>query len=285
MRGTWRLQQMVARWRERWRLYQAERAVRRFPTVASRRPHGLGAEVIVSLTSYPARYPTLALTLRSLLDQNVAADRTILWIAHDDLATLPDDVTRLSAAGLDIRGCEDLRSYKKLIPALQAYPDAYIVTADDDVYYPPDWLEGLLSPAADGAGKVVAGRVHLMQCDAHGRSIPYASWELATSHRAPPTPDTRLFPTGVGGILYPPGTFTSEVLDRALFEKLCPAGDDIWFFWMARRNAVDQMPAARPFYLITWPSSQETALYLDNLYENRNDVQILAMEQHFGPVP
>ncbi len=276
---------MGAGWQARWRRLRADRALRRFPTVSAPRPHRLNAQLIVSLTSYPARYPTLAMTLKSLLDQTVAADRTILWIAHDDFATLPEAVIKLVAAGLDIRRCDDLRSYKKLIPALDAYPDAYIVTADDDVYYAPAWLEGLVTAAAGGGRNVVAGRVHLMRCDARGLAVPYATWELATSHRTPPSADTRLFPTGVGGILYPPGTFTADVFDRALFERLCPAGDDIWFFWMARRNGMGQIPAARPFHLIDWPSSQESALYLENLYGNRNDLQITAMEQHFGPVP
>ena len=96
---------------------------------------------------------------------------------------------------------------------------------------------------------------------------------------------TRRFPTGVGGIHCPPGAVAAEVSDRALFGRRCPAGDDIWFFWMTRRKGLDQMPAARPFELIAWPRSQEGALYLDNLHGSRNDVQIRAMEQHFGPVP
>lgn len=285
MRGMWRLRLFAERARAAWRLYRAQLAVRRFPMVTARRPHGLDAPLIVSLTSYPARYQTLAATLKSLLDQRMAADRTILWIAHGDRAALPAAVTRLTAAGLEIRDCDDLRSYKKLVPALAAFPGAYIVTADDDVYYPPDWLEGLVAPVRIDKRAVVAGRVHLMRCDGDGLATPYASWELATSRRAPPSADTRLFPTGVGGILYPPDAFDAEVMNRALFERLCPVGDDIWFFWMARRGGMTQVPAARPFELTTWRRSQDAALYLDNLHGDGNDVQIRAMEQHFGPVP
>jgi hypothetical protein len=44
-------------------------------------PHNLPGELIVSLTSYPDRFPTLHKTVRSLLSQDMLADRTILWVA------------------------------------------------------------------------------------------------------------------------------------------------------------------------------------------------------------
>ena len=151
MRGVWRIRTWLGEQRRRQRLRRAQRAVSRFPTVTGRKPHELGAPLIVTLTSYPPRFPTLGATLRSLLDQTVQADRTILWLAEQDLALLPDDVIVLKDFGLEIRTCADLRSYKKLIPALQAFPDAWFATADDDVYYRPDWLEEPRGPDVDGA--------------------------------------------------------------------------------------------------------------------------------------
>lgn len=58
----------------------------------------------------------------------------------------PPSVIRLRAYGLEIRFCENLRSYKKIIPALQEYPDAILITADDDWLYTQDWLAGLWCP-------------------------------------------------------------------------------------------------------------------------------------------
>ncbi len=58
----------------------------------------------------------------------------------------PPAVIRLRAYGLEIRFCENLRSYKKIVPALQEYPDAILVTADDDWLYTQDWLAGLWHP-------------------------------------------------------------------------------------------------------------------------------------------
>src|SRR5579864_6248399 len=97
-------------------------------------PHGLPGTLVVSLTSYPPRFPTVALTLRCLLTQSIKPDHVILWIAHADEARLPPEVLALRALGLEIRSTEDLRSFKKIVPALRDFPDAFIVTADDDVY-------------------------------------------------------------------------------------------------------------------------------------------------------
>lgn len=36
---------------------------------------------------------------------------------------------------LTIDWYHDIKSYKKLIPTLQKYPDSIIVTADDDIIY------------------------------------------------------------------------------------------------------------------------------------------------------
>lgn len=285
MRGTWRIRQWHARRREEALLRSALRAVGRFPKVRRKRAHDLDAPLIVTLTSYPPRFPMLAATLRSLLDQTLAADRTILWLAGADVAQLPADVTALTAHGLEIRACDDLRSYKKLIPALAAFPGSYFVTADDDVYYPPKWLESLVAALPDRERAVIGGRVHLAALDDAGMLTPYAGWELATQARAAPSPRQRLFPTGVGGVLYPPGAFAPAVTDAAAFMELCPHGDDIWFFWMARIAGTGQRRARDWFDLVAWPDSQEVGLYAENLHGDRNDRQIRAMEACYGPVP
>ncbi|BAB51279.1 acyltransferase family protein [Mesorhizobium japonicum] len=100
----------------------------RWPLRGKGRPHGLPGELIVSLTSYPKRFPTLHLTLRCLLSQTIAPNRVILWLTAEDAAQLPASVTDLKCHGLEIRFCKDIRSYKKIIPTLLAFPSAYIVT-------------------------------------------------------------------------------------------------------------------------------------------------------------
>lgn len=285
MRGVWRLRNWLHEQKRRHHLRQAGRAVSRFPDVTARTPHGLGAPLIVTLTSYPPRFPTLGATLRSLLDQTVRADRTILWLAEKDLPQLPGDVVALKDFGLEIRSCADLRSYKKLVPALRAFPGAWFATADDDVYYRPDWLEGLVGQAASQNRTVIAARAHLARLDGAGRLVPYLEWEMNTHRLRAPSPGTRLFPTGVGGVLYPPDAFADAVTDEDAFMRLCPHGDDIWFFWMARLAGTGQARTPSGFEILAWPRSQEVGLFHENQYNSRNDAQIRNMEDAFGRVP
>jgi hypothetical protein len=285
LRGVWRIEQALVKQRERRLLRAAQRAVARFPIVRNRQPHGLTKPLIVTLTSYAPRFQTLALTLRSLLDQSIAPDRTILWLAKGDQDQLPREVHALEQHGLEIRLCDNLLSYKKLIPAWRAYPDSFLVTADDDVYYPREWLATLLAGIEPQERAVVGARAHLARFDVNGHALPYASWDLVTTHRRATTPNTRLFPTGVGGILYPPGSLAPQVDDEATFMALCPTGDDIWFFWMARLAGATHVGTPEPFDLIPWPSSQQTALWTANLEGDGNDRQIQAMQTRFGPAP
>ena len=110
------------------------------------KPHWLPGRLVVSLTSYPKRFKGLATTLKTLLSQEVRPDFVVLWIYKDDAHLLPPNVLRLRSKGLSIRIVDvDMRSYLKLVPALAEFDDAYIVTADDDIYYPRDWLSMLVS--------------------------------------------------------------------------------------------------------------------------------------------
>jgi len=286
MRGTYRIKRFLHRRKMRRLLSEAERQVARFPTITQRKAHGLGHPLIVSLTSYPPRYDFLTKTIRSLLDQTVKADHTILWIDQsDEAAPLPQSVLDLRERGLEIRSCPDWRSYSKLIPALAEHPEATIVTTDDDVFYRPDWLETLVETSKRHPKEVVGTRLHLAPLKVDGRFENYSDWTLASHLQSAPDAGSRLFPTGVGGVLYPPGAFDPQVMDDALFMRLAPRGDDIWFFWMARMAGTTQRRTAQWFDLVEWPSSQDVALAVDNLHGEGNDRQIRAMEEHFGPVP
>ena len=76
--------------RERRLLRNALRELSRFPQHAGAPRHRLPSELIVSLTSYPPRFKTLHLTIKSLLDQTVRPDRIILWIGRGAMDLIPD---------------------------------------------------------------------------------------------------------------------------------------------------------------------------------------------------
>jgi hypothetical protein len=226
----------------------------------------------------------LPLTLQSVLRQSVRADRTILWIAHADMPLLPKDVIDLRAAGLEIRATDDMRSYKKILPALDAFPQAFICTADDDVYYWPTWLEelvkGHLVEGPEMTGRLVTCyRAHEITRDAHGRFLPYKDWAQDAFDRKR---STLLFPTGIGGVLYPPGMLAHTCDDRGAAFTLCPHNDDIWLYWIGRRNGATYKIVRRRREFVLWRGAEDQALWHSNLALDGNDVQIRKVAERYG---
>jgi SAM-dependent methyltransferase len=241
------------------------------------RPHDLPGRLVITLTSYPARFGTLELTLRRLLHQSVTADEVVLWVAPEDEPRLPGGVRRLTRRGLTIRTTPDTRSYKKIIPALEAYPDAFLLAVDDDQVYPFDMV-GPLVAAYRSNDEVLCRRAHAVSLDDAGRIRPYAQWrhELGAGHSG-----AEVFPTGCGGTLYPPRAFAAEVTDEAAFTALAPEADDVWLYWMMRRAGRVARVVGPTWLNETWPGSQSSSLMESN-WSGGNDRQIAAMLDRFG---
>ncbi len=246
---------------------------------APSRAHGLSRRLIVSLTSYPPRFPTLAYTLKCLLSQSVRPDALVLWLAAPDIAKLPHEVRRMQAHGLTIEKAPDLRSYKKILPALEQFPDANIVTADDDVYYWRTWLEDLIDGGVR-SNEVRCHRAHRIRLTEDGYPRPYIEWKFDTA--AGPA-SSLTFATGVGGVLYPAGSLHRDVLDVATYQRLCPHNDDLWLYWQARRVGSKVMKVGPHRRFVPWAGSQQVALQHDNLDPvNGNDPQIARLIAHYG---
>ena len=84
--------------------------------------NGDASDIIVSLTSYGVRVEdTLPYTLYSLLRQTNMPNRIIVWLDNVNWSEekLPDILKKLQSLGVEFYFVEDLRSYKKLIPALK----------------------------------------------------------------------------------------------------------------------------------------------------------------------
>lgn len=262
----------------------ARRAQRALPPTSrgmATRPHRLPNSLYISLTSFPKRFATLHLTLRSLRRQTIGAYAILLWIARSEVALLPRKVRAEEANGLRIIPCDDLRSYNKLVHALAAYPDAFLVTADDDLFYPPDWLEQLVSAAEPGRRLIPCHRAHRVTPARDGGLAPYFDWPHDVQDEAAHRPSRDLLATGVGGVLYPPGCFDADVLDREAFGRLSPDGDDLWFYWMAHRAGASHKKVGPRFRQIKWLAAQESLLF-DANRRGGNDRAIQALEDALG---
>lgn len=259
------------------------RVIRNIEEISSRVvspvPHGLDAKVVVSLTSFAARFENLHLTLKSLLLQTMAADETILWVGQSDFDALPQSILQLQDTGLRIEVTDDIGSYTKLIPALEAFPDAYIVTADDDSSYDKNWLKDLIDAHKSSGAKVVCHRAHYVKMRSPSEVAPYASWPHNITE---PDQSPTIFPTGVCGVLYAPKCFDERVLDQAKFKALCPKADDVWFYWMHRLTGGSAQKIGGPKRIVEWTKDPEDGLRTYNVLNGGNDTQIKALIKEFG---
>lgn len=199
-----------------------------------------GENIIVSFTSYGRRVNSCApFAALSLLKQSVRPEKIILWLDktkwNDD--NLPLRLKRLKSFGLTIMYCEDVRSYTKLLPALKLFPSKYILTVDDDVWYSKDLINNLLKTKQNSENCIVANRI-IYPTYSDGVAQEWNSWisENYINRSSKTFDEKRIFALGVGGILYPPRIFDSEIFNKNVFIKKCPYADDIWFYVMAIRN-------------------------------------------------
>ena len=194
-------------------------------------------QIIVSLTSHPPRIGTTAISINTLLRQTLKPDRLILWLAESQFPNkekdLPSKLLKLTKLGLEIRWCEDLLSYKKLVPALREFPDDIIVTADDDLYYEENWLESLYSAYIADSKNIYVHRAVKMKIE-NGRIVAYKRDVQLNKNFDEPSFSNQLM--GGSGCLFPPHSLYKDVFDVNKFLMLIPTHDDIYFWFMAILN-------------------------------------------------
>jgi hypothetical protein len=244
-------------------------------------------ELIVSLTSYPARMSKIHYTLFSLLNQTKKPDKIILWLGNDKFpnreSDLPDNVIQLQKFGIQIEWCNDLRSYTKLIPAYKKYPETVIVTADDDVYYSEKWLEYLYN--AYLADKKVIHCHRGLQVSYKNKTIePLYTWKKCVSSEKSYT----TFLQGIYGVLYPPHSLYKDAINSGLFLKLAPTDDDTWFWAMAVMNKtkIKSMPFFIKRNKYTDPVKEfdpkrTDTLHYINHFEGQSEIQLNNIINHY----
>jgi teichuronic acid exporter len=239
-------------------------------------------KIIISLTSYPARFSTLSICIKSLLNQTVKPDKVILYLGTDSEAVkLPESLLDLQNYGLTIKkGYEDIRPHKKYLYAMREYPEDIIITADDDLIYDKNLVRDLIRSYRTYPAAVSARRVHLMKTDAK-EIKPYHEWGLEYKKICIPT--HTLLPTNGAGSLFPPHCLPQETFEIEKIRNLCLNADDIWLkFMLLKQGTKVVWVKSRHSMPVIIPQAQEKALYHTNMGNNTNDAYIRTMEQAYG---
>lgn len=239
-------------------------------------------ELIVSLTTFGKRLYDVALTIESIMQGSIKPNRIVLCLEEGlKESPLPVSVKRQIDRGLEVIYTKDIRSYKKLIPTLKKYPEAVVITIDDDVIYNRDVIENLLNSYLKNPNAIHACRIHGMTFQKDGSLDLYRNWNWQKCYDGASHLN---FYTGVGGVLYPPHCLDEEVFNESVFMDICKYADDIWFKAMAIKKGTKVVKAyTRSLrgddYLMNL-SVQDVGLKLINWKGNsrfeksRNDIQL-----------
>ncbi len=234
----------------------------------------------VSVTSHPARFNALAISLSALKAQILQPQSINVYIADADMAVLPNSIRELEKSGyISINSCDDLGSGKKLIPALKAQRNLPIITIDDDLYFENELFLHLMINHYLYPDAIIAARVHRLAVNEAGDVLPFSTWHKHYDLTEGPAKD--LMPTTGAGTLFPSKALHEDASDSALYTKLSHNTDDLWWFFQARRKGTLIRRLSGLDHLSFIDSTQEVGLW-KNGNQDRNEVNLKALLVQYG---
>lgn len=200
--------------------------------------------IVVSLTTIRSRLGNVDAVIASIMAQSVRPNIVVLNISSEPFM-LDEGITEKDlseylicerrAGRLMVSMVENTGPYRKLMPLALALDNsnAIIVTADDDVIYPPGWLSGLVN-AHVRTGRSTAYRARAVYAK-RGRIRAYDKWKMARPNGEGSYGELRLssrrlltVPTGRDGVLYRTEWLRDHVLLGQL-QQIAPRQDDLSF--------------------------------------------------------
>lgn len=225
--------------------------------------------VIASLTSWEKRIGSAHLAIKTILNQTHLPDLTVLYLAEEEFPQrekeLPKELLALRSKHFEIRWVEkNIRSYKKLIPALKDFPNDVIITFDDDLFFHKDLVKRLITAYIENPQAIHCHRVRNVTFNEGGK-LSYSK----TAHIPYECPSYLNKLSGGAACLYPPHSLHEDILREDKFMTLAPTNDDLWFWLMGvlngRRVNVVKDNVDKLDYL---PETQEVGL---NMINNMGD--------------
>lgn len=225
-------------------------------------------EIVVSLTTFKQRYEDAFLAIESIMQGTVKPNRIVLYVSEElHNQPIPMVLQKQMKRGLEIRFRRDIRSYTKLIYALQDFPEAAIITIDDDIIYEFFTIEHLVNTHIAFPQMICANDIFLIPDDLKKTNRQLLQWpSVHTHHRV----CQKYVFEGFAGVLYPPHILPDEVFREDVFLNICRTSDDVWFSAMAMTKGVECVYACPFTNNSRWISNenmQEFALRTQNIAE------------------
>lgn len=242
--------------------------------------------LVVSLTTYPPRINSAWLAIESILRQTLKPHKVVLWIAKEDLTkmTIPQSLEVLQGRGLDIRVSNtNYRVATKLIPSLSEFPEANIITGDDDRCYDPTLVQALWQRHREFPACIISPAMKDIRFSPKRGGIDYLLEDDAIvdpNNCAPYDHSGDMFKDpgfyifeGFRGVFYPAGCFTKEVFNQEVYNSLTPVADDPFFVAQAILKGTKSICLSKesPPQLsspMEFPNTQHCGIFRDHLHAN-----------------
>jgi len=234
--------------------------------------HSRERELIVSLTTYPARIEKVWVVIETILHQKVKPDRIILWLYIGEFQdkNLPKNLIKLTKRGLEIRYCDvNMKPHKKYYYTIFENPDADVITVDDDIFYPRDLVQNIIYYKNKYPGSIISPIVHEITIE-RGKIKPYTQWKKVRANTEPRK--SNLF-IGAGGVLYPAGCLSKDVFNLEVILGDAIIVDDLWLKLMSikRGTKVASIAGEYPSGFIPLFHRNDNPLTRENLAGGNND--------------
>lgn len=227
-------------------------------------------DIVVSLTTNGKRISSVYLTIESIANGSRKPSRLILWLNDKDSVDRPHpSLERLVRRGLELKYAQNYGPHTKYFPYISSTQDHTIplVTADDDIFYPSNWLRSLEQEYIRSDRYILCHRAKRIKLGANG-CLEYDNWPLVSDS----LPAFTCFATGVSGVLYPPNALNAIAKFDTKFQQKALWADDIWLHYVAinSRILVKQLCSSSKHYLDV-PGTRSDGLAHKNVSDGRND--------------
>jgi len=231
-------------------------------------------KLIVSLTTKPGRIHKIWMVIESILRQDIKPDGLFLYLAKEEFDSekaLPSKLLSLRKRGLQIVFVEEnLKPHNKYFYSMSSFPNADILTVDDDKIYPSGLIGTLVSCRKEYTHEI---------CSISARKIgiagnmpnKYINWEIMKTDVGP---SHSLLSLGVCGVLYPPGALHQDLFDVRELKRNALLSDDLWIKIMALRNDTRIVSLAHQFkqHFVSITGLKSAQLMKQNVENGQNDV-------------
>ena len=243
-------------------------------------------EIILSLTTHGERIHSVFRTIESVFQQSKRANKVVLYLSREEFEgkELPVLLQKQMKRGLEVHYVKDIRAYTKLIPAIKEYPEATIITIDDDYIYPINTIETLLDAHKEHPEAVCCHASRAIKLTKEKELLPYSSFPQIFPKKL--ETDVSYMAEGFGAVLYPAHCMHEDVVRDELFMKLSPLADDLWYKCMELLvdTPVYQLRRNRAWFSTMYSDEtvQDMALANQNVKEDKNDPQLKAIFDYYN---